>query len=66
MEMVRNKINDNTNTLIKVCNADTINEIHGHIEWLCLISDNDENIHPGMIQSLNMLRVAVKSLKTDK
>lgn len=63
MTNTENQIQENRNPLIKENKADTINEIHNHIEWLCLASDGDENIHPGMIQSLNMLRTAVKSLK---
>lgn len=54
------------NPLIRGNIADTINEIHHHIEWLCLASDNDDTIHPGLIQSLNMVREAVKSLKGTK
>ncbi|EMJ7098646.1 hypothetical protein ACGRSR_18070 [Vibrio owensii] len=58
------KVQDkNGNPLIKGNKADTINEIHNHIEWLCLASDSDEGIHPGLIQSLNMVREAVKALK---
>lgn len=54
---------DNKNPLIKVDKADTINEIHDHVEWLCLASDSDERVHPGLIQSLHMVREAVSTLK---
>lgn len=60
MTMVRD---EERNPLIRDNIADTINEIHNHIEWLCLASDNDDAIHPGLIQSLNMVREAIKSLK---
>ena len=54
---------ENGNPLIKGSKADTINEVHQHVEWLCLAADSDEAVHPGFIQSLHMVREAVKSLK---
>lgn len=60
------KKNEEGNPLIKEDIADTIDEIHNHIEWLCLASDSDDDIHPGLIQSLNLVREAVKSLKSNK
>lgn len=60
-----NICNGNENILIKSDKADTINQIHDHVEWLCLATDNDESIHPGLIQSLHMIRQAVKSLKCE-
>jgi hypothetical protein len=55
--------NLNQNPLIHSQDGDTINEIYDHAEWLELAMSNDDSIHPGLVQSMRLIRQAVGSLK---
>ncbi|MCF1459024.1 MAG: hypothetical protein LPH21_16190 [Shewanella sp.] len=52
----------NGNILIKETNEGTIKAVAQHLEWLCLACEADGDTHPGLQQSLQLLRIAVKSV----
>lgn len=55
----------NGNPLIGLTQGDTIAGIRRHLEFLCLVADDEELAHPGLALELRMVRDAVDSLKDE-
>ncbi|AWG87346.1 MULTISPECIES: hypothetical protein [Vibrio] len=51
-----------SNPLIKENKADTMAAIKDCSEWLCRVSESDEDVHPGMYSALVMLHGAIVSV----
>ncbi|EGR2744182.1 hypothetical protein MYC06_004711 [Vibrio parahaemolyticus] len=50
------------NPLIKDNKADSIAALKDCTEWLCRVSESDEDVHPGMRSALMMVHGAIVAL----